>query len=36
MRVKKVKIGIKRVKDVLEDVKETVKKLERGGKAKDC
>ncbi|OGL47771.1 MAG: hypothetical protein A2W05_03915 [Candidatus Schekmanbacteria bacterium RBG_16_38_10] len=34
MKVKKVKIGIKSVKDVLADVKETVKKLERGEKLK--
>ncbi len=34
MKVKKVKIGIKSVKDVLADVKETVKKLERGERLK--
>lgn len=34
MRVKKVKIGIKSVKDVLEDAKETMKKLEQGKRLK--
>jgi len=34
MRIKKVKIGIRSVKDVLGDVKETVKKLERGERLK--
>lgn len=34
MRVKKVKIGIKSIEDVLEDAKEVMKKLERGKKVK--
>ncbi|CAG1770542.1 hypothetical protein BAC3_01142 [uncultured bacterium] len=34
MRVKRVKIGIKSLEDVLEDTKETMKKLERGEKVK--
>ncbi|MBI4653501.1 MAG: hypothetical protein HY752_00640 [Nitrospirae bacterium] len=34
MKVKKVKIGIKSVKAVLEDAKETMKKLERGERLK--
>jgi len=34
MRVKKVKIGIKRLEDFLDDAKETMKKIERGEKVK--
>ena len=34
MRVKRVKIGIKTLKDVLEDAKEVMKKLELGEKVK--
>ncbi|NUO10402.1 MAG: hypothetical protein HUU08_17385 [Candidatus Brocadia sp.] len=34
MRVKKVKIGIKSLQDVLNDTKEAMKKLERGEKVK--
>jgi predicted transcriptional regulator len=34
MKVKKVKIGIKGIKDIFDDVKETVKKLEHGEKLK--
>lgn len=34
MRVKRVKIGIKSLEDVLEDTKEAMKKLERGEKVK--
>ena len=34
MRVKRVKIGIKRFEEVLEGVKETMKKIERGEKVK--
>ncbi len=34
MRVKRVKIGIKSLKDVLEDTKKAMKKLERGEKVK--
>ncbi len=34
MRVKRVKIGIKSLKNVLEDTKEVMKKLERGEKVK--
>lgn len=34
MRVKKVKIGIKNIKDIFEDVKETVRKIGRGEKLK--
>lgn len=34
MKVKKVKIGIKSLKDIFDDVKETVKKLERGERLK--
>lgn len=34
MRVKRVKIGIKSLKDVLEDAKEVMKKLELGEKVK--
>ena len=34
MRVKRVKIGIKSLKDVLEDAKEAMKKLELGEKVK--
>ncbi|TLD40701.1 MAG: putative transcriptional regulator [Candidatus Jettenia ecosi] len=34
MRVKKVKIGIKSLKDVLNDTKEAMRKLERGEKVK--
>lgn len=34
MRVKKVKIGIKSIEDVLEDAKEVMKRLERGEKVK--
>ena len=35
MRVKRVKIGIKRFEEVLEGVKETMKKIERGEKVKE-
>jgi len=34
MRVKRVKIGIKSLENVLEDTKEVMKKLERGEKVK--
>src|SRR3990167_5308300 len=34
MRVKRVKIGIKSLEDVLEDTKEAMKKVERGEKVK--
>ena len=34
MKVKKVKIGIKSVEDALNEAKETMKKIERGEKAK--
>jgi len=34
MRVKKVKIGIKRLEDFLDDAKETMKKIARGEKVK--
>lgn len=34
MRVKRVKIGIKSLEDVLEDTKEAMEKLERGEKVK--
>jgi len=35
MRVKRVKIGIKRFEEVLDGVKETMKKIERGEKVKE-
>jgi len=35
MRIKRVKIGIKRFEEVLEGVKETMKKIERGEKVKE-
>ena len=35
MRVKRVEIGIKRFEEVLEGVKETMKKIERGEKVKE-
>lgn len=34
MKVKKVKIGIKNIKDIFEDVKNTIRKIERGEKLK--
>ena len=34
MKIKKVKIGIKNIKDIFEDVKNTIKKIERGEKLK--
>lgn len=34
MRIKRVKVGIKSLEDVLEDTKEAMKKLERGEKVK--
>lgn len=34
MKVKKVKIGIKSIKDIFDDVKETVKKIEQGKRLK--
>lgn len=34
MKVKKVKIGIKSLKDIFDDVKETAKKLEQGERLK--
>lgn len=34
MRVKRVKIGVKRLEDFLEDAKKTMKKIERGEKVK--
>ena len=35
MKVKRIKIGIKSFKEVLEGVKETMKKIERGEKVKE-
>ncbi|MEK6589526.1 MAG: hypothetical protein AABZ11_02510 [Nitrospinota bacterium] len=34
MKVKKVKIGIKNIKDIFDDVKNTVRKIEQGEKLK--